>query len=186
MKQLGEYLFVSDEKNQKEQYDKNSIFSVSRKFGVINQIAYQGKSLAGTSLKNYRIVHTDNIVYTKSPLKEQPYGIIKSNAINDGIVSALYAVYKTGEMLSKFVQTYFESDSRLNDYLRRLVNKGAKNTLLVSDEDVLKGIVTFPAKDEQAQITMLFTALGLLIDKQELKIAKLQHAKQSLLRKMFV
>lgn len=187
MKQLGDYLSVSDEKNQNDQYDKYSIFSVSRKLGVINQIAYQGKSFAGASLKNYRVVHTDNVVYTKSPLKEQPFGIIKSNANEDGIVSALYAVYRTGqEVISNFVQTYFESDNRLNDYLRRLVNKGAKNTLLVSDEDALNGIVAFPKKDEQTQITMLFSALGSVIDQQEVKLEKLRSTKQSLLQKMFV
>lgn len=187
MKQLGEYLSVFDEKNQNEQYDKHSIFSVSRKLGIVNQIAYQGKSFAGSSLKNYRVVHADNIVYTKSPLKEQPYGIIKSNVNGNGIVSALYAVYRTGEdVISEFVQTYFESDTRLNNYLRRLVNKGAKNTLLVSDEDALNGIVAFPKRDEQTQITMLFSGLGSVINKQEAKLAKLRNTKQSLLHKMFV
>lgn len=187
MKQLNEYLSVSEETNQNNLYNKHSIFSVSKRFGVINQIAYQGKSFAGTSLKNYRIVHNKNVVYTKSPLKEQPYGIIKSNINEDGIVSPLYAVYRTREeVVSEFVQTYFELDSRLNDYLQCLVNKGAKNTLLVSDEDALKGIVVFPKKDEQSQITGLFSVLGSVMDEQENRIAKLRQTKQSLLRKMFV
>lgn len=187
MKQLNEYLSVSDEKNQDEQFDKYSIFSVSRKYGIVNQIAYQGKSFAGESLKNYRVVRNANVVYTKSPLKEQPYGIIKSNLNEDGIVSALYAVYKTTiNVVSEFVGTYFESDSRLNEYLRCLVNKGAKNTLLVSDEDALHGIVAFPKEQEQARLTNLFLALGSVIDKHETKLTKLRNTKQSLLHKMFV
>lgn len=145
--QLNYYLVVSSDKNQSEEYNKYDIYSVSREYGVINQIAYQGKSFAGASLTNYGVVSTGDVVYTKSPLKSQPYGIIKTNEGQAGIVSALYGVFHPSEKVnSTFVQTYFELDSRLNDYLRPLVNKGAKNTLLISDEDSLNGNVVFPKK----------------------------------------
>lgn len=184
---LCEYLCVSNEKNASCVYNKYDIYSVSREYGVINQIEYQGKSFAGASLTGYGIVHTWDVVYTKSPLKQQPYGIIKTNKTKNGIVSALYGIFTPNEKVdSNFVQTYFELDQRLNNYLRPLVNKGAKNTLLISDEDAIKGNVVFPKKEEQEKIVKMFNSLDYLIRKLEQKLEKLRNIKQSLLNQMFV
>lgn len=187
VKELRNYFIVATERNQSEEYNKYDIYSVSREFGVINQIEYQGKSFAGASLANYGIVQTGDLVYTKSPLKSQPYGIIKTNKGEAGIVSALYGVYHPKECVhSPFTQVYFDLNSRLNNYLRPLVNKGAKNTLLISDEDSLNGRVAFPSKDEQKVIAHLFKEHSLCERKTELKLTKLRNIKQSLLQKMFV
>ena len=184
---LSEYMTVSNEKNVSNTYDKYDIYSVSREYGVVNQIEYQGKSFAGASLTGYGVVHTWDVVYTKSPLKLQPYGIIKTNKTQNGIVSALYGVFSpNGNVDANFVQTYFELDQRLNDYLRPLVNKGAKNTLLISDEDAIKGNVIFPQKDEQEKIVKMFNTLDTLIRKLEQKLEKLRSIKQSLLNQMFI
>ena len=91
-----------------------------------------------------------------------------------------------GNVDANFVQTYFEFDQRLNDYLRPLVNKGAKNTLLISDEDAIKGSVIFPQKDEQEKIVKMFNTLDTLIRKLEQKLEKLRSIKQSLLNQMFI
>lgn len=116
-----------------------------------------------------------------------PYGIIKTNKTQNGIVSALYGVFSpNGNVDANFVQTYFELDQRLNDYLRPLVNKGAKNTLLISDEDAIKGNVIFPQKDEQEKIVKMFNTLDTLIRKLEQKLEKLRSIKQSLLNQMFI
>lgn len=184
---LNYYLTVSSEKNQEGQYSKYDIYSVSREYGVINQIEYQGKSFAGASLLNYGVVQTEDIVYTKSPLKSQPYGIIKVNSGKSGLVSALYGVFHPQEpVCSYFVQVYFDLDHRLNSYLRPLVNKGAKNTLLISDADALQGEVIFPSRDEQEKLVSFFTTLDKLIAKLEAKLDKLRKLKQALLEKMFV
>lgn len=183
---LNYYLTVSSEKNQEGQYSKYDIYSVSREYGVINQIEYQGKSFAGASLLNYGVVQTEDIVYTKSPLKSQPYGIIKVNSGKSGLVSALYGVFHPQEpVCSYFVQVYFDLDHRLNSYLRPLVNKGAKNTLLISDADALQGEVIFPSRDEQEKLVSFFTTLDKLIAKLEAKLDKLRKLKQALLEKMF-
>lgn len=184
---LYEYLEVSNEKNISDKYDKYDIYSVSREYGVVNQIEYQGKSFAGASLLGYGVVHTWDVVYTKSPLKTQPYGIIKTNQDKDGIVSALYGIFHPKENVSPtFVQTYFALDNRLNDYLRPLVNKGAKNTLLISDEDAITGKVVFPKREEQENIVRLFNTLDTLIRKLEQKLEKLRNIKQALLNQMFI
>ncbi|MFV9989289.1 MAG: hypothetical protein AB8W35_03570 [Coxiella endosymbiont of Dermacentor nuttalli] len=45
--------------------------------GCVSQIEFLGRSYAGSTVKDYHIVETHDIVYTKSPLKNNPYGIIK-------------------------------------------------------------------------------------------------------------
>ena len=120
---LSYYLETSKTKNFDESFKKEDVLSVSGDVGVVNQMEYQGKSFAGASLSNYGVVSTDDVVYTKSPLRYQPYGIIKTNIGKPGIVSALYAVYHPKEnVYAPFVQTYFNLDKRLNEYLLPLIS----------------------------------------------------------------
>ena len=124
-KKLNEYLEPSKQKNLDNKYSKNDVLSVSGEFGIVNQIEFQGRSFAGEYVNNYGVVETNDIVYTKSPLNANPYGIIKSNFGKTGIVSTLYAVYKSKNNVDPcFIQTYFDLNKRLNDYLRPLVRKG--------------------------------------------------------------
>ena len=155
---------MSDEKNSNDIYNKTDVLSVSGELGIVNQIELQGRSFAGSSVSNYGVVNTGDIVYTKSPLKVNPYGIIKSNKGKTGIVSTLYAIYRPKNITNPFfVQTYFEQNARVNNYLHPLVNKGAKNDMKVSDSNALLGNVIFPKKTEQDKIYELFTNLGNLI-----------------------
>jgi len=123
-RKLEEYLEVSGQKNFEGIYTKEDVLSVSGDFGIVNQIEFQGRSFAGASVANYGVVETGDIVYTKSPLKSNPYGIIKANKGKNGIVSTLYAVYKPKQSANpEFVQIYFEQDARMNNYMHPLVNK---------------------------------------------------------------
>ena len=187
-RKLSHFLDVSSEKNTDNLYTKDDVLSVSGDFGVINQIEFQGRSFAGASVSNYGVVHTGDVVYTKSPLKANPYGIIKANKGKTGIVSVLYGVYHTRENANAdFIQMYFEQDTRLNNYLRPLVNKGAKNTLLISDTDALEGEVCLaPTFDEQKTIGQFFDTLDNLITLHQRKVEKLKILKKSMLEKMFV
>ena len=163
-RKLIDYLEVSSEKNRDNRFTKEDVLSVSGEYGIVNQIEFQGRSFAGASVSNYGVVENGDVVYTKSPLKSNPYGIIKTNKRIPGIVSTLYAVYKPKEITdSKFVQIYFELDSRMNSYMHPLVNKGAKNDMKVSAENALKGMVSFPKKDEQEMISLYFSTLDNLI-----------------------
>ena len=183
---MADYLEVSSEKNRDNRFTKEDVLSVSGEYGIVNQIEFQGRSFAGASVSNYGIVENGDVVYTKSPLKSNPYGIIKTNKGISGIVSTLYAVYKPKKITdSKFVQIYFELDSRMNSYMRPLVNKGAKNDMKVSAENALKGMVSFPKKDEQEMISLYFSTLDNLITLHQQKITRLIKLKKAMLEKMF-
>ena len=185
---LSTFLEVSEEKNSDNFYGIEDVLSVSGDYGVVNQIEFQGRSFAGASVAGYGVAETGDVVYTKSPLKSNPYGIIKTNKGKPGIVSVLYGVYHPikGRTDSSFVQTYFESDARLNNYLRVLINKGSKNTLLISDEDALRGEVCFPSYEEQQRLSSFFTSLDNLINDEVNYIDQLTRVKSTLLQKMFV
>ena len=160
--------------------------SVSGDYGIVNQIEFQGRSFAGASVSNYGVVQTGDVVYTKSPLKSNPYGIIKTNKGKPGIVSTLYAVYHPKEnVFSDFIQVYFEQHARMNNYMHPLVNKGAKNDMKVSAENALKGPVCFPSRIEQESISAFFSVLDNLITLHQRKYDKLQNIKKSMLEKMF-
>ncbi|MCI1581086.1 MAG: restriction endonuclease subunit S [Clostridium beijerinckii] len=185
-RKLNECIETSNEKNSDDVYNKDDVLSVSGDFGIVNQIEFQGRSFAGASVSNYGVVNTGSIVYTKSPLKRNPFGIVKTNKGKSGIVSTLYAVYKPKENTNpNFVQCYFESDYRVNNYLKPLVNKGAKNDMKVSDDNALLGLVIFPSYGEQTKISVFFETLDNLITLHQRKLEHLHYKKKGLLQKMF-
>lgn len=185
-RKLGDYLEVSKQKNKRESFGREDVLSVSGEFGIVNQIEFQGRSFAGVSVANYGVVEYGDVVYTKSPLKSNPYGIVKTNKGKSGIVSTLYAVYKPkNNVESEFVQIYFESDFRMNTYMHPLVNKGAKNDMKVSDENALKGPVVFPQIEEQRVISQYFKQLDHLITLHQRKCEELKNVKKYMLQNMF-
>ena len=127
-RKLENYVVVSTTKNVDGKFGKEDVLSVSGEYGVVNQITFQGRSFAGASVSNYGVVNTGDVVYTKSPLNSNPYGIIKVNKGIPGIVSTLYAIYHPRDnVYANFIQVYFEQHKRMNNYMHPLVNKGAKN-----------------------------------------------------------
>lgn len=183
---MNECLTVSSEKNSIGSFKRNDVLSVSKDFGVINQIAFQGRSFAGADLSNYGVLNQGEIVYTKSPLKDNPFGIIKSNKSCSGIVSTLYAIYRPlDNTLADFIDCYFSQDARVNNYLHPLISKGAKNDMKVSAENALKGTISIPSVAEQKQICGLLAQLDSLITLHQRKHDKLCTVKRSMLDKMF-
>lgn len=183
---LEYYLNVSNEKNTEGIFGKEDVLSVSGDFGIINQIEFHGRSFAGVSTANYGVVNTGDVVYTKSPLKANPFGIIKTNKGPAGIVSTLYAVYHPKEnVYPDFIQVYFEQYARMNQYMHPLVNKGAKNDMKVSDANALKGDVVFPKVDEEKKIVEYFMNIDRLITLHQKEYDKLLIMKKAMLEKMF-
>lgn len=93
----GKYVFLRDiliERHIKntENYE---VYSVSVSQGIINQIDYLGRSFAAKETLHYNVVNYGDIVYTKSPTGDFPYGIVKRSHIQKPVaVSPLYGVYQ--------------------------------------------------------------------------------------------
>lgn len=161
-------------RNRDLSFGKEAVLSVSGEKGVTNQIALLGRSFAGVSVAEYHVVEHGDLVYTKSPLKANPYGIIKQNKGEAGIVSTLYAVYSCEDItLGAFLDYYFSDDRRLNNYLRPLVKRGAKNDMKINNDEVLRGIIALPSHPEVKRIVEFLSACDRVIEgKQKLLEAK--------------
>lgn len=183
---LGNALKSVNSKNSKGKYQKEDMLSISSSAGVVNQMEYKGRSFAGESVLPYNILKKGQIVYTKSPLRDYPYGIIKFNTHADGIVSTLYAIYsiKKGHD-GLFIDYYFQLSERLNKYLKPLVNIGAKNDMKVNNDKVLIDPVIFPEFEEQQKIASFFTVIDQKIRALKKKKDLLEEYKQGVAQKLF-
>lgn len=177
-KRLGEILFEHKEKNKERKILE--VFSVAKEKGVINQIEHLGRSFASNDTSNYKIVFENDIVYTKSPTSDFPFGIIKQNMTNrKGIVSTLYAVYKpVNKYIGFLLDLYFKSPINTYNYLNPLVNKGAKNTMNINNSDFLNGAkIKLPVNiKEQEKIANFLSIIDKEIEllEKELNILELE------------
>ena len=186
VKPLNKLLFEPKKRNRDLELGPADVLSVSGEHGCVNQIEFMGRSYAGVSVKAYHVVEHGDIVYTKSPLKKNPFGIIKENKGKRGIVSTLYAVYRPfADCSGTYLDHFFSSDYNLNAYLQPLVKKGAKNDMKVNNADVLKGDICAPKLPEQKKIADCLSSLDELIAAQARKVHALKTHKKGLLQRLF-
>lgn len=186
LKKLSCFLVEQKERNKNLSFGPQAVLSVSGEYGCVNQIELLGRSYAGASVANYHVVETGDIVYTKSPLKKNPFGIIKENKGRPGIVSTLYAVYRTTDFgHPAFLDHYFSGDYNLNSYLQPIVRKGAKNDMKVNNAAVLGGEIFAPEVEEQKKVADFLTSLDDLISVQTQKVEALKVHKRALMQEIF-
>lgn len=173
----------------KSKSDGNSeVYSVSVKKGLVNQIEHLGRSFAAADTRNYGLVKPFDIVYTKSPTGEFPYGIVKQNLTNRKvIVSPLYGVFSPpNKYLGYLIHAYFESAIRTSNFLLPIIQKGAKNTIQVANKTFLSRGITLPNDaGEQQKIADCLTSLDDTIDQLSLAIEGLKTHKKALTQQLF-
>jgi type I restriction enzyme, S subunit len=186
-KKLSELLSEAKKRNEDLKYSKDEVLSVSGELGIVNQIEHLGRSYAGVSVHQYHVVETGDIVYTKSPLKANPFGIIKLNKGKAGIVSTLYAVYKVNQKTAygPFIDYYFSLDANTNRYLRPLVKKGAKNDMKINNAYVLHDRIFAPNLEEQKRIASFFDVIDKKIIELRQKKELLEQYKNGVIQKIF-
>ena len=180
---LNTVLTENKTRNEDLRFGKEDVLSVSGEQGVVNQISLLGRSYAGESVAPYHVVETGDVVYTKSPLKENPYGIIKQNRGVPGIVSTLYAVYHCDSPITgQYLENYFCIDTYLNNYLKPLVKRGAKNDMKVNNEEVLLGRIPLPTLQEQERINGIIAQFDRVIELKQQLLEEKRRQKQWLMQ----
>lgn len=184
-KRLNEVLFEHKLKST----GKEEVYSVSVNKGLINQIKHLGRSFSAKNTEHYSLVKPNDIVYTKSPTGQFPYGIIKQAKISkDVIVSPLYGVFTPeSEYLGYMLDIYFESKHNVHNYLHSIIQKGAKNTINITNSTFLSKSLKLPiAFDEQKKIGEFLKSIDSKIKLVSSQIDNTKIFKKGLLQQMFV
>lgn len=179
---------ILQERNEKN-VEGRTICSVSVSQGVVNQIEYLGRSFAAKQTSHYNVVKYGDIVYTKSPTGDFPYGIIKrSNIREDVAVSPLYGVYiPVNDSMGVILHFYFMQPSNAINYLHPLIQKGAKNTINITNERFLEKSVPLPISESEANtIAGILKTIQAKIEIEKSLLQSYIKEKEYLLRQMFI
>ena len=179
---------VLQERNEKN-VDGRTICSVSVSQGVVNQIEYLGRSFAAKQTSHYNVVKYGDIVYTKSPTGDFPYGIIKRSDIREDVaVSPLYGVYiPASDSIGVILHFYFMRPSNAFNYLHPLIQKGAKNTINITNGRFLENSVPLPiSKSEANTIAGILKTIQAKIEIEKNLLLSYTNEKEYLLRQMFI
>ncbi len=163
------------------------VFSVSVHKGLINQIEHLGRSFAAADTAHYNRVLPSDIVYTKSPTGDYPLGIIKQSKISaEVIVSPLYGVFTPlTQALGVILDALFESPITVRNYLHPLVQKGAKNTIAITNRRFLEGKLRLPMDAaEQSAIAKVVNVSHAELTAIEAEIDLLTRQKRGLMQKL--
>ena len=188
---MGEVIEGVSKKNANGLYTQDDILACSLGTELDRKTIFYGLRSTEDSVKSYRIVNIGNVIYTKSPIKGYPNGIVRTCKIVDGIVPSLYCVYKKKENISipidtRFIQSYLEDKGRLDQYLCPLVNVGARNNVNITDKEFLEGIIKIPTTvEEQAKIVDVLEKINHLITLHQRKCEQTKTLKKYMLQKMF-
>lgn len=161
------------------------VFSVSVHKGLVDQVKHLGRSFSAADTGNYNRVLPGDIVYTKSPTGSFPLGIIKQSKIDhDVIVSPLYGVFtpKTPE-LGVVLDAYFSSPKATEKYLTPLVQKGAKNTIAVTNKQFLQGAILIP--DDECEVVALAKMIETSLEEisvAESEVRLIRHQRRGLMQ----
>ena len=165
------------------------VCSVAVGKGVVNQIEHLGRSFAAADTSNYGKVKPGDIVYTKSPTGNFPYGIVKqSRQKQDVAVSPLYGVYTPKSFSAgTLIHNYFEQSENANNYIRPLAQKGAKNTINITTSYFLKGSIPFlESENDVEKFANFFNLIDEKIQQTENFLHNLSMQKKELLHRMFI
>jgi len=166
----------------------SEVHSVSLAKGILPQIEHMGRSYAASDTTRYSLVRPFDIVYTRSPLALFKLGIVKQHkGTRNAIVSPLYGVFAPkNRHLGQLIEAYFDSPSRSFQFLDPLAQKGAKNTIQLSNDGFLSGSLFLPKdEDEQQKIADCLGSLDDLIAAEGRKLEALRQHKQGLMQQLF-
>ena len=179
---------VLKERNEKNT-DGHVVCSVSVSQGVVNQIEYLGRSFAAKETSHYNVVNYGDIVYTKSPTGNFPYGIVKRSCIQNAVaVSPLYGVYKpVSDSIGVILHFYFMQPNYAFNYLHPLIQKGAKNTINITNTRFLENFILLPKTEHEAiYIANVLTGIQRKIEIEKNLLCLYEKEKQHLLGQMFI
>ena len=115
---MGEVIEGVSKKNANGLYTQDDILACSLGTELDRKTIFYGLRSTEVSVKSYRIVNIGNVIYTKSPIKGYPNGIVRTCKIVDGIVPSLYCVYKKRKIyLFQLIQDLYKATWKIKEDL---------------------------------------------------------------------
>jgi len=176
---------VLSERKEKNVEQNLRICSVAVQKGVVDQVEHLGRSYAANDTSNYSVAHYGDIIYTKSPTGDFLYGIVKQNLLQETVaVSPLYGVFTPLTFgLGYFLHTYFQSAICARNYLLPIVQKGAKNTINITNDTFISSKLYLPLDvEEQKAIADTFIAADREIELLQQDIEQEKQKKKALMQ----
>lgn len=176
---------VLSERKEKNVEQNLRICSVAVQKGVVDQVEHLGRSYAANDTSNYSVAHYGDIIYTKSPTGDFLYGIVKQNLLQETVaVSPLYGVFTPLTFgLGYFLHTYFQSAICARNYLLPIVQKGAKNTINITNDTFISSKLYLPLDvEEQKAIADTFIATDREIELLQQDIEQEKQKKKALMQ----
>ncbi len=153
-----------------------NVLTSSAQFGLINQMEYHNRSMAGEDLSSYYLLYNGDFAYNRSSAKEYPFGAIRRlDKFDTGIVSSLYIPFtlKKDSCFSDFLAYVLDSEL-INQYLYQVCQEGARNhgLLNIAKEDFFQMPLYLPiCQNEQRRIAEFLGTWDEAIEKLERLIA---------------
>ena len=162
--------------------------TISSKDGLIDQISYFNKVIAGKDMSSYYLLKHGEYAYNRSYSVGYNFGSIKRlERYSMGALSTLYICFSLKKHNSDFIKVYFDSLKWYHE-IHMIAAEGARNhgLLNVSTEDFFETEHWFPINiDEQEKIAKFFKLLEYKIKIQQRLLENLKLYKRGLLSKLF-
>ena len=162
--------------------------TISSKDGLIDQISYFNKVIAGKDMSSYYLLKHGEYTYNRSYSVGYNFGSIKRlERYSMGALSTLYICFSLKKHNSDFIKVYFDSLKWYHE-IHMIAAEGARNhgLLNVSTEDFFETEHWFPINiDEQEKIAKFFKLLEYKIKIQQMLLENLKLYKRGLLSKLF-
>lgn len=186
IKKLGDVFSRISRKNEK---NCTNVLTASAQLGLVNQLDYYNRSIAGKSLLGYYLIKKGEFAYNRGRSTGYPYGATKRLEFYDeGVLSTLYICFSIKNKktdLGGFYRHYFESDT-LNRGLYQITQEGARNhgLLNINVRDFFNLRISVPKVEEQRALANFFELVDKEISLAQQKLSALQQQKKGLMQRL--
>ena len=168
--------------------------SVTTGVGLLSQEEKFGRTIAGSSYKNYIRLQTNDFAYNKSATKEFPQGYIArySGTRDAAVPNSIFTCFRpdAAAIIPEYLDHLFHGNHH-GRWLRKYITVGARahGALSVSDDDLMSMPVPLPPAavscPEQQKIADCLGSLDDLIAAEGRKLEALGQHKQGLMQQIF-
>ena len=164
---------------RKNTVGNTNVLTASGIHGLVSQVQYFNRSVAGADLTGYYLLKHSEFAYNRSSSDGYPYGAIKQLQKYDaGILSTLYLCFRLADQScdANFYRHFFEAGG-LERGIYSIAQEGARNhgLLNVGVADFFSLDIPVPSPKEQRRLADFFNTVDSEID---LAIQQLNYRKQ--------